>query len=269
VKVTSCFIDETGSLGEPSQPLFGVGLLVVRDNGGLTDRLYTVSLNFNSRIRQKRLALQRELMEQGRTIELKELQMLLNKTRHHEYKFTGLTNANINDYIAILNEFFAFTGSEFHAIIFERNDQTRDLYSGAAWPAYIKVTKALLARRLQEPSFICVDWQTRPKNVALSLEAELCDLPYVAGCLRMTSDTSCFLQITDLLLGVVSFDWREAHRGINSSTNARLKRDVSNFVKAKLGMPPSARFLEGDRGYFRRQGSLKFSVWAPNIRLLK
>ncbi len=159
-----------------------------------------------------------------------------------------------------------------------RKDADRSLHSTTKWhvelldkPPELPISHNFLSKlqRLKEPSFICVDWQTRPKNESLSLESDLCQLTNVAGCLRMTSDTSCFLQITDLLLGVVSFDWREAQKGPSTSTNARLKRDVANFVKAKLGMSPSMRFLDGGRRYYRRSVPMQFSVWAPDIRLLK
>lgn len=46
MKVTPCFVDETGALRTPKQPLFPVGLLVIREVAELTDRLHTASLNF-------------------------------------------------------------------------------------------------------------------------------------------------------------------------------------------------------------------------------
>ncbi|MEA2642322.1 MAG: hypothetical protein QOF51_3716 [Chloroflexota bacterium] len=143
------------------------------------------------------------------------------------------------------------------------------MYGGASWPAYVMITKTLLRRRVKEPSFVCCDWQGKPKHQALALEDELCTLPYVAGCLRVTSEMSAFIQVTDLLLGVVAFDWREAHGEVATSTNAGLKRDMARFVKTKLGMAPSSHFLENGQVYRAKRRPLPFSVWQPDPGLLE
>ena len=130
------------------------------------------------------------------------------------------------------------------------------------------MTTTLLKRRLREPAFVCFDWQTRPKNQSVVLEDEVCALQHVVGCLRMTSETSCFLQRVDLLLGVVSFDWRDARGLIKPSKNAILREDLVRFVKRKLGMRPSERFLEPGRIYFSRRTPMKVTIWQPKPDLL-
>jgi hypothetical protein len=271
VKVTPCFVDETGTAHEAAQPLFGVGLLLVRDVAALTDRLNTVSLNLNAHVRQQRKLLQREIVQKGdgQVKKLIDFQFLLANSRHHEYKFTEIRPDNVSNYLAILNEFFAFSGSEFHAIVVERDGSLPSLYRHGAWPGYVLVTKTLLRRRLKEPSFVCCDWQTRPKNASLSLETELDDLTHVAGSRRMASNMSVFLQVTDLLLGAVSFDWRDAHGQVQASKSSRPKREVVSFVKAKLGMPPTTRFLAQGQTFFRRKKPFPFTVWQPCAAVLE
>jgi len=269
MQATPCFVDETGTLHEPTQPIFAVGALVVRDVATLTDRLHTASLNFNARVREKRKELQRNIREcaDGK-MELRDYQRLLEKTRHHEYKFTGLRDHNIDAYLAILNIAFSGTGTEFHAIVVERTPRSLQRLGNLAWPAYVGVTATLLKRRLSEPTFVCCDWQTRPKNQNLTLETELCKLDRVVGCLRMTSETSCFLQVVDLLLGVVSFDWRDARGQIAPSKNAVLRQDLVRFVKKKLGMAPGDRFLKPGSTYFSRRTPMRVTVWQPKPELL-
>ncbi len=264
-QVTACFVDETGALHGTDQPLFGVGLLVVRQIGPLTDVLHTATMNLSAQLRQKRLQLQRDIRElQDGEMMLKDFQLLLARTRHHEYKFTGIRHDNIHDYLALLNLFFSFPGSEFHAVILERSEVNMEAFGGANWVAYVTATRALLARRLNEPSFVHCDWQSRPRKIELSLEEELRRLPFVSGCLRVRSESSPFVQLVDLFLGVVSFDWREDRGLIVDSAGADLKRDVVHFVKKKLGMAAGARFLPGRGTYSVRHGPLKFSVWQPN-----
>lgn len=269
MKVLPCFIDETGALYHEKQPLFAVGLLVVHDVSSLTDRLYTANFNFNARIREKRLALQREI-EQGRpnSLTLRDFQMLLAKTRHHEYKFTGVNSENLQDYVSFLNLFFSVGGCEFHAVVVERSDKAAKYLGHDSWSSYVRVTIGLLKRRLTQPSFLCCDWQTKPKNAKVSMEDECCRLANVAGCLRITSETSPFLQVVDLLLGAVSFDWRDSRGLVSASRSSELKRRLVNLVKHRLDMAPTDRFLPEGRSYFNRRSPLKFSAWqADPVRL--
>jgi hypothetical protein len=270
MKVAPCFVDETGALHASAQSLFAIGCLIVREVPDLTDRLTTVSLNLNAKVRQQRLDLLRDIERNRKgNIQLRELHQLMANTRHHEYKFTELRKHNRSDYIALLDIFFSYPGSEFHCLIVERNQEALQYCGGDNWPVYVRVTSALLKRRLREPVFVCSDWQTRPRHQKLRLETELTRLEHVAGCLRMTSEMSTFLQVTDLLLGVASFDWRDARRQIGPSKNAQMKREVVDFVKSRMGMKPSDWFLPSGRRYFRKSVPIKFSVWQPNPAMLK
>lgn len=261
----TCFVDETGGLHEASQPVFGVGLLVVRDVAQLTDLLHTTSLNLNGSMRQKRLALQRRLYaESAAAVGIKDLQFLMRRSRHHEYKFTEVRPYNVQEYKAILNVFFSVFSSEFHAILIERSPRSLAHCGKDSWPTYVFATKALLKRRLKEPSFVCCDWQGKPKKHDISLEDELCTLKQVEGCLRMTSETSPFLQVVDLLVGAASFDWRDERGFISESTASTAKRDLVRFVKSRLGMREATRFLPRGRRYGRRTKPIALTVWEPD-----
>lgn len=262
---TPCFVDETGSLHHAPEALFAVGLLSVANVGPASDALYIASFNFNSRIREKRLAVQRDIAKiHAGNASLAEFQMLLAKTRHHEYKFTGINANNLQDYISLLNLFFSLEGNEFHALVVERTPAAVAHLGRDSWLAYVRVTKELLARRIKSPSFVLCDWQTRPTAQPECLEDLCCALPKVLGCVRITSETSPFLQVVDLLLGAVSFDWRDSRGLITDSTSSALKRHLVTFVKNKLGMSPTTRFLPpGGQTYFSRRNPLRFSAWQP------
>jgi hypothetical protein len=264
MRVVTCFVDETGVSLDSTQPIFAVGILIVRDIATLTDRLHTASLNFNACVRERRLELQRNVKQcADGNMRPHKFQRLLEKTRHHEYKFTGLRDHNFNSYVALLDIAFSGIGTEFHAIFVERTPEALRRLGGAAWPAYVGVTATLLKRRIREPAFVCCDWQTRPKNQSLVLEDELCRQSMIVGCLRMTSETSCFLQVVDLLLGAVSFDWREERGLITPSKNAALRKDLVTAVTRKVGMAPGERFLEPGSVFSGRRSPMKFTVWQP------
>jgi len=261
MRVVPCFVDETGALHHTDQPMLAIGL---------TDALYTASFNFNSRTSQKRLEVQRDIRQiHSGNASLADFQMLLAKTRHHEYKFTGINRDNLQDYVSLLNLFFSVTGSEFHSVVVERTPGALKHFDPDSWPTYVRTTKALLARRINQPSFILCDWQTRPKNQTLSLEDECGAIENVVGCVRITSETSPFLQIVDLLLGTISFDWRDARGQIADSTSSRLKRDLVIFVKKQLGMSPTTRFLAPGTSYFSRKLPMRLTVWQPDPGQIK
>lgn len=159
MKVLPCFVDETGVVPAPDQPLFAVGAVLVREVCDLTDSLYTTSLNFNAKAREHRKKLIRQIRQgQAGVLPPADLELLLSMSRHHEYKFTEIRDSNIKNYIAFLRVFFTCTTSEFHCIVIERSGGALKYYGNTAWSAYVHATSTLLAKRLKEPVFVCADW---------------------------------------------------------------------------------------------------------------
>jgi hypothetical protein len=271
------FIDETGGLHLTSERLFGVGLLVVRDIGTLTNALTNLCLNSNSRWMEHRKQLRREAYRL-RTIDkvgMGELfdthfDRLLSRTRHTEFKFAAIRKDNVDECLAFLNVFFnAASDTEFHALLVERDEEALASYSGRSWPTYVQSVRRVLDRRLQAPSFVCCDWQSQPGCDDLSLEQTLAGIGHVTGALRISSDTSPFIQLTDLLLGAVSFDWRYSRGYLPPSKSSEAKRDVVRFIKAHLRLPHQTPFLPDGKRYFARRTPLSFTVWQSSPEYLK
>ena len=65
--------------------------------------------------------------------------------------------------------------------------------------------------------------------------------------MRASSEASVFLQLVDILLGCVQFDWKE-DKGFyrEGSQRAKEKKMFAEFVKDKLGMRRQERFLPAD-----------------------
>ena len=111
MKVCPAFIDETGILsGKPeSQPVYGVGVLVVPDPTAITNSLYRLHYNFASERQKERNQLRRNIEHDGRSITPRELDQLMRANRHHEYKFSEVTRFNLQQYIDLLNIYFSFS----------------------------------------------------------------------------------------------------------------------------------------------------------------
>jgi len=123
------FVDETGILTGPTrqQPVYGIGLLVVKNSPIVTDSLYRLHFNFRSARATERGKLIRAIRSEERSPTLDELHLLLRDTRHHEYKFSEVTSRNLQQYIDLLNVFFSVGDFEFHALLIDRLDDAFSL----------------------------------------------------------------------------------------------------------------------------------------------
>ena len=265
MEICPVFIDETGVLTETprQQPVYGIGALLIPDTRAITDSLYRLHFNFSAARMAERQNLRRAIQSRAQSPTLPELDRLLHSTRHHEYKFSEVTRFNLQQHIDLLNLYFSFPEPQFHAVILNRLDASYSLarWNGDVWAAYAALAKDLLERRLDREVFAIVDLQGKPGKSTVYLEDELCAAPAVKGCLRATSDMSVYLQLVDVLLGCVQFDWKDANGYYSpGSRRAGEKRELVNFVKSRLGMQPEEVFLSQE--YPRREWGrpMRFAV---------
>ena len=265
MEVCPAFIDETGILTGPprQQPIYGIGVLIIPDPRTLTDSLYRLHFNFIADRMAERQRLRKSISLRDTPPTLTEVDRLMHSTRHHEYKFADVTRFNLQQYIDLLNLYFSFPEPQFHALMLDRLDPSYSLspWDGDPWKAYAYLTRKLLERRLDRDVFAIVDLQDKPYKSPVYLEDALCSVRLVKGCLRATSDMSIYLQIVDVLLGCVGFDWKDA-KGYYGATSKRAneKRELVNFVKGRLGLKPGES-LSSETNLAKRVAPSRFTVW--------
>ena len=247
MEVCPAFIDETGVLSGPRhlQPLYGIGTLVVPDPKVATGRLYRLHFSFAASRQSARGRIRRQVRAGGKRPTLSELDSLMISTQHHEYKFNSITRNNAQQYIDLLNIYFEFPEMQFHALLMDRmaSEYTLARWDGDIWHAYADLTRELLEQHLDRDVFAIADLQDKPDRSSIYLEDIICAVPAVKGCLRATSEMSIYLQLVDLLLGCVQFDWKDANGYYDANSGkAAAKREVTNFVKARLGLRPAEAF---------------------------
>ena len=248
MRVCPAFIDETGILsGSPKQqPVYGIGVMVVPDPKSITNSLYRLHFNFSADRQRKRNSIRQNIQSRTTPVTLREVDRLMQSTRHHEYKFTEVTRFNLQQYVDLLNIYFSFRDVQFHAVIFDRLEPEFNLarWGNEEWRAYAEVIRELLTARVARKIFAILDFQDKPNRSTLYVEDTVCQAPNVEGCLRVTSETSVFMQLVDVLLGCVQFDWRDS-RGLYDAASKRAneKRKLVEFIKEKLGLGKSERFL--------------------------
>ena len=273
MEVCPVFIDETGVLSGTvrEQPIYGIGALVIPAPGEMTDKYYRLHFNFVSSARTERNRIRKEMQARGERLTLTEVDRMMWSSRHHEYKFSEITRSNVQQYIDLLRLYFSFEGLEFHSLLVNRlaDGFSLEEWNYDDWKAYADFTRQLLDKSLTRDVFAIVDLQGKPSNSPDYIEDVLCSVKSVKGCLRATSDMSIYLQLVDVLVGCVQFDWKD-QRGYYGATSARAqaKRDVVNFVKSRLGMPHETPFISDSQAFEMWDKPSVFSVrnWNPDTQ---
>ena len=254
MEICPAFIDETGILTGPvsNQPFYGVGVLIVPDPSEITDRLYRLHFNLVQDRASQRSKFRKDIRNRGTPPTLAEADRLMWSTRHHEYKFADVTRFNIQQYVDLLNLYFSSPGLEFHSLMMDRRDLRAGLHKWGndEWGAYVSICRRLLDASLSRDVFAIVDLQGKPHKSDVVLEDVLCSVDRIKGCLRATSDMSIFLQIVDLLLGCVQFDFKD-RLGYYDATSRRAKekRQLVNFVRSRLGIGSNMPLLGSSRSF--------------------
>ena len=140
----------------------------------------------------------------------------------------------------------------------DRTDSEAGLHrwNNDEWEAYTHFAHELLANTLTRDVFAIVDLQGKPRRSKVHLEDVLCSIDAVKGCLRATSDMSIYLQLVDVLLGCVQFDYKDQMSYYSPGTRrSNEKRLMVNFIKSQLGLQQQDPFLQAD---------MAFSKWGVN-----
>ena len=81
----------------------------------------------------------------------------------------------------------------------------------------------------------------RPSKSDEYFEKELDSLPGVFRTIRANSESFLLLQLADLLLGSVVFQWRQANNFVKNSNRAKAKIEFVNYLISKLKIPIEKR----------------------------
>jgi Protein of unknown function (DUF3800) len=215
MKRTWAFIDETGVLSnDPQQPFFALGLLKTGETSILYERLNKIS--------------QRAKSKSG--------------NNKFEFKFNKINNNNTSFYIDLIDIFFEFPDLYFKCLILNKKDPNINFnrYFSSTWEAQISYTKLLLKHtvRRDEQVAVIADYLGKPNSSTKFFEKEILTtqretkntIPVVFNACMLESDASLFIQLVDVLLGLVVYDCK-----IQKGTNSNLaKTSVLNVLKNRL-----------------------------------
>lgn len=237
------FIDETGVLDESKeiQPYFAIGLLRVENPAEITEKLTQKHYDYYSQQKEKRRKVIDELKINPKILSSEELNLLLLSSRHYEYKFTKITPTTLQKYKEFIDTAFA-TQFDFCALVIDKNNPNfkNTIYKNY-WEAYVSYSKVLIKNNCGEGEMaVIADYMNRPSNSGLYFEDEINKINSVFKSIRANSESFLLLQLTDLLLGSVIFQFRQANGFVKESNRAKAKTDFVNHLISKLKIPKYA-----------------------------
>lgn len=122
------------------------------------------------------------------------------------------------------------------------------------WGAYINYSKALIKDNLKDSESVCViaDFLGKPKANNNYYVPEMRTVSGVYNATMLESHASLFIQLVDVLVGSVVFDFRRTRQPDKKYDIFKVK--VCDFLKRKLGVKTLADSM-------MRQEPVYFKIW--------
>ena len=237
------FTDESGN--STQERFFGLGLLMLQNTGALYDSVkpyYERTLTNAKLIKNKRI---KELIKNSNMFEL---EALSNSSIQFEMKFKNINFSNNLIYKTLINEYFNFKDAMFCCLVKDRNEiKSSALFD--PWESYINDTAMLLANNIKKlsNSEICIlcDDLSKPANISDTFENRLMVavkkkltkigiIDNLFGVIRLESHASLMIQLVDILLGCVMFDFK-LESGLISEKQFERKNIVVSECRKIIG----------------------------------
>lgn len=224
-----CFLDESGSLSNRTDPYFTVGLLKMSMPYYLQSRiLYQRSkLNF-----------------------------------HDEIKFNKISKNNIDFVKFVVDSFFDTRSLSFYSYTTHKDSKYfQNNFAKDVWSAYEKITLKLLEVALADNEILILiaDHVTTPKDVKFEVEIKKKfnkskKRLALSGVCRFDSKSNDLLQVVDLIIGSITYDIKYQNKLVLGD---KFKLELVDYIKNKLGTDTLTRrfqnhnfsiFVEQDNG---------------------
>lgn len=213
-----CFLDESGSLSNPTEPYFTVGVLKTSQPYYLQSKI---------------------LYERSK------------KNFHDEMKFNKLSKLNIDFAKFVIDSIFETQSLSFYSYTtHKQSSYFQNNFSSGAWAAYEDITLKLMHAALAEKEILILlaDHITTPREVKFEVEVKKKfnrskQRLALAGVCRFDSKSNDLLQVVDLIIGCITYDVKCANNQIPGS---KYKLELAQYLKSKLGI---ATFASGFKNY--------------------
>ncbi len=213
-----CFLDESGSLNNKTEPYFTLGILKMSQPYYLQNKI---------------------LYERNKN------------NFYDEMKFNKLSRNKIQFIKIIIDSIFNTKSLSFYSYTtHKKSEYFIDNFSNNEWKAYeditLKLMNVVLAKH--EILILIADYITTPRNVKYEVNIKKIfnnnkKRLSIAGVCRFDSKSNDLLQVTDLLIGAITYDLK-FKKGLVSGDKYKL--EIVNYLKEKLGVES---FINGFKNY--------------------
>src|SRR3990167_9576883 len=202
-----CFLDETGTLSDQKEQYFTVGILKMSQPYYLQSKLFFE----RSKIRF-----------------------------YDEVKFNKLSKNNIAFAKTVIDALFETKSISFYSYsISTKSDYYLKNFDKNPWLAYEQITLKLLGAALapHEIIILIADYVTTPKEIRFEVDVkkyfnDANKRLALAGVCRFDSKSNDLLQLTDLLIGAITYDIK-FKKGLVPGSSYKI--ELVEYLKAKLG----------------------------------
>lgn len=203
-----CFLDESGSLSNRTEPYFTVGLLK---------------------------------MSMPYYLQSKILYQRSKRNFYDELKFNKISKNNIDFAKFVVDSFFDTRSLNFYSYTTHKESKYfQNNFATDIWSAYEKITLKLLDASLSEKEILILiaDHITTPKdtkfevNIKKNFNASKKRLA-LSGVCRFDSKSNDLLQIVDLIIGSITYDIKYENKLVSGD---KYKLDLATYIKKQLGI---------------------------------
>lgn len=244
-----CFIDSSGII--KNDKFFGAGLLVVKNVGDMVDKLAKNAQPAYVAAKQAKDKVIDGLILRG---EHDQVIKILRNRAHFEMKFDNVRKTTEIYYQRMIDIFLSDKDNRFSAVVVNKENPT---FNGAliedTWETYTKYSAQLVIQEMRNMSSdkfcIVVDEITKPRNKPLSLEDTLLSkirtgvnndqsiqFDNVFGAISIESHSNMLMQLCDVLLGSVMYDYKKKAYMTSDKIEARkenLVKKIRNVLKTE------------------------------------
>lgn len=196
---------------------------------------------------------------------------MLKKTYHFELKFDRISSVKIPYYKEIIQLFLSNSEFRFSAMVIDKQKPGYDNhFFSTTWDAYTSYVATLVCNELlnlpNEEMILVLDQINKPRSAQQSLEdtilekiqkrhrkyenKEICK---IINAFRIESHSNLLMQLTDILLGAVMFDFKDK-AGLISDKLRKKKEEVVKELRKGLKISSLA-------DTFTKHKPVYFHVW--------
>lgn len=269
------FIDASGTF-DPKDRFFGVGMLTLRNTGEITDKLHIIYqrvLAISQMNRDKALQI---LIDKG---DFQSAISMLKKTYHFELKFDRISPTKIPNYKEIIQLCLNNPEVRFSSMVIDKQKPGYDNnFFSTTWDAYTSYVATLVCNELinipDEEMILVLDQINKPKTAPLPLEDTVLEkiqkrtakykgkkFCTIINAFRVESHSNLLMQLTDVLLGAVMFDFKDK-AGLVTEKLRTKKEEVVKELRNGLNVDSLAK-------NFTKHKPIYFHVFEAEFNLNK